>query len=550
MPVTAQYREPGAYTTQKADTNAPALPSVLRKLALIGKGKNYYDITSEEVTRGTSANGTDELTHTGIMAISNIADEFGVVYTQGASYDYQPSGRNVSWAPTGTGSLGTAADNVGSTMAAKVHVTRDGGESLSSDVYLVQCNSVGVAGTGKFDVHSLIEGITATAVASGTTRTDIVPGVQLYVQDTTGSTIGHNCSFTAVAGYNANEPDAGVKYYVDYTYAKVEADYEPKTFYKFGDVMDEYGADSADNTLTIGARIAFEHNAGAVVCVPVYGLSGGEPEVQVVAAYRTAIDKLEGEDVQLVVPLHPSATLAAYLKSHVVKMSTTVERKERRGFVGADVDTTIAQFITNAKALAHLRTGYVACDGATKTIGSTTYTLDGSYLAAAIGGCLTDPNYDVSTSRTRFQIIGFDALNTKYLRSEANNLASNGLTVMEDINGSVRIRHLISTSTATVNAKEWVVQDTADYVALATRTALEAIYVPFKIDSELPAQVAATTKVILNNLVRAKLIKSWSNVSAEQDSGDATIINVVFSFYPMYPCNIIDICFSISSTGS
>jgi hypothetical protein len=514
-------------------------------VALVGEGQDYYSVTNEQVARGASADGADNLTHTGVRAISNITDQFGVTYTQDT--DYKLTGNTVDWSVASTGTLSADADYRGSTMAAKTFATRDGGESLSSDVFLVQCKTVGAAGSGKYDVYSLIEGVTATAVSSGITRTDIVPGVKLYVTDTTGSTIGDGCSFTSTSGYNANEPDAGTTYSVDYTYAKTEADYVAKTFYKLADVITEYGSDSSDNTLTIGARIVFEQAASSVVCVPVYGLTGSESESQIVAAYRNAVDKLEGQEVQIVVPLYPSQTLASYVKTHVLKMSGMTERKERRAIFGGAVGTTIAQFLANVSSLAHQRVAYVAPDGAVKTIGSTTYTLDGTYLAAAVGGAYANPGSDLATSRTRFELAGFDSLNTDYLKSEANQLAGGGVLVIEDKNGTIRIRHALSTDMSTVNTKEIVVVDIGDYVAKATRTALEAIYVPKKITSETPGQVQSTTKIILDNLVRAKIIKSRSDVSAVQDTGDPTIINVTFSIYPVYPANIIDISFAIGA---
>jgi len=546
-PVISTYDAPSARSRRLPDLGGPALPGSIQVLGLVGKGQNYYTAEDEQVVRGSTENGVDALTHTGVLRILNIIDEYGESYTQGPTADYVLSGNSVSWEYVGSGSLGTPTNYINNTMASKTHVSRKGGEYLSSDVYMVHCHSPGSAGVGTYSVRSLIEGITATNVISGTTRTDIIPGVQLYVQDTLGAAVGDGCSFTNVYGYNAKEPAPGVKYFVTYDYLKSETDYEPKTFYKLDDVRKEYGEESSDNTLTIGANLAFQNSAQKIVCVPVYGLVEGMAEPQIVARYKEAIDKLKEEDINVLVVLYPSDTLAAYIKAHVDQMSSTLEKKERIAVIGAPIGTSIENFIAKARALSDSRCIYVAPDGGVATINDVTYTLDGTYLAAALGGLLTNPNYDVAETPTLKEIVGFDSLNSTYIRSQMNSMAAAGVCILENKNGIIRVRHALTTDTSTVNRQEISVQRITDYLAVTLRTILEKIYIPVKITSEVPGQVKKTTTIVLDMLVSARIISNYSDVDAIQNAQDPRIIDVTLKVKPVYPLNWIDISFALGT---
>lgn len=332
---------------------------------------------------------------------------------------------------------------------------------------------------------------------------------------------------------------------VDYQYAKVTADYDPMYYFSLADIILDYGEPSATNTLALGAQLAFLNGATVVLACQI------DPSVTAtLLAYRYALEKIQLKDCNIVVAMSGDVNLVPYLKAHVDQMSSMLERKERTAIIGLDNSPSI----TVVENLANLSLADKRCmlvypptvrllDYAGDEISIGGYT-----LAAAIAGVRCNPNYDVAEPLTRKQILGFTEITDGLLRSQKNELASKGVTIVEMIAGITRVRHGLTTDMTTAQNQEYSVTEITDYVATVVRSLLEQMYVGQKILNETPAMVSATTSVILLNLITSQIITERKDVSAVQNASDPREIDVKFAFKPVYPLNWIYIEFSISST--
>ena len=339
-------------------------------------------------------------------------------------------------------------------------------------------------------------------------------------------------------------PENGDKFYVSYTYAKSTSDYIPMYFYKMQDVVLEYGDVSTTNTLSLGAEAAFENGAQVVL-----GCQLDPVDVPDLLGFRNALNKIKTFDCNVVVAMSGDSNLYSYIKAHVDLMSSVLERRWRTAILGMTDSPSLQTIMGYATGLADNRLVLIYPPTVKRIISGTEASIGSYVLAAAIAGIRCNPNYDIAEPLTRKPVVGFTEITDNLIRSQKNELASNGVCIVEtDSVGIARVRHALTTNMSTVQNSEYVITDITDYIAYITRRILEQMYIGTKILAESPAMVAGTLTVILRNLVDSKIINTFANIAAIQNATDPTQIDISFSFVPVYTNNYIYIEYTISTT--
>lgn len=542
MAITTVFTEPGVYSQFQPTTTLPVLPGGVRVTALIGAGKTTNTIKGEQVTRGVTPDGSDSLAHTATALGATITDEDFVVYN--LTTDFVLSSGAVSWSPSAPAVVTGTTTSFTSLVGLTIIVTIDGG---SPQTYTFVSGDFAVPATPTIAeivtaVNSNTTGLTAAPSAGRLElATDSLNNGSILIGAGTANTILGLTGGTFLQ--TPREPAAGKKYYVDYDYAKVSADYIPRFFFNMQSVEDEHGPVSTTNTVSLGAEIVFQHGASAVCLVQLDPADGAE-----LTQYQKALDKLlQVKGINVVVPLTGDTNLFAYVKNHVNVASSLTERKERIAILGMSGAPSVSTVIAQAQALNDKRVTLVYPTSATRFVGANTSvsTLNGSFLAAAIAGIRTSANFDVAEPLTRKEIIGFDDIPDTLLRSQKNQLSAAGVCVIETVQDIPRVRFGTTTAPSQVSTREISVVEIVDFTATNSRDILEAIFIGQKILADTPSQVRSTLSALLNDLIRKEIIVAFTDLQASINTIDPTQIDVSFKISPVFPLNYILITFSL-----
>ena len=270
-----------------------------------------------------------------------------------------------------------------------------------------------VASTGfvsSYNVTNVVAALNAFILANSIPATASASSSHLKIATTATSNssiyIGNGTS-NSVLGFTAgsyvttpDQPALGVDYFVSYEYAKVTADYTPKFYYTLQAVTNDYGAVSGSTSISLGASLAFQ-NGASIVCVCQENPADGSPVSQV----QSALNKLLAtQNIWIVVSLEGGSNpqLLSAIKQHVDTASSTINKLERRAFVGFDetvttfTDTDMLNYALAAddervlllNSASNVNTMFVGTATTATQVGS-------QYVAAALAGVRCNPAYDV-----------------------------------------------------------------------------------------------------------------------------------------------------------
>ena len=168
-------------------------------------------------------------------------------------------------------------------------------------------------------------------------------------------------------------------------------------------------------------------------------------------AYIDAVDSLAGPLPggilpDILVPLKGDSTdLFSYMTKQADIQSDIRYRAERTVIAGVSAGTEPRAVGQIAKSIQRTRFRLVYPDMVYVPIpqadGSNANTLvDGTYLAAMLAGAVVSPNRDVATPWTNTRLIGASQLGRTLNAVEQNNVAVNGVTIIEDANTLLKVR--------------------------------------------------------------------------------------------------------------
>lgn len=405
-----------------------------------------------------------------------------------------------------------------------------------------------VRGSGSIDVLP-DSNITLTVVSP-------YPGAATSYSNWSGHFSGSGSSAISWSGSAGDTaPRDSEVYYVSYTYPVPTDQFDPQVFVDSKDIKAFYGAESTTSgKLTIAADIALENGAPAVMCIQISG------SASVDANWSNALDKLKKKsNIAYVVPITAKSSVQNLAVAHCEYESNPDIGHERECIFGGDATVTdVNDFVAKAGAFANKRVILVAPNsGVTRTSSAgTAFVLDGSYISAALSGLITGQASPIKPV-TGKQIVGFTIPNDQYEPYDMNRMAAAGICVVYAKSGVTKVRHAITTDTASADTREISVVAADDLVRRITRNALTEAYIGkgIVISDSTPAAVAATVKAIWSSLVRDGLINSYGTkndpttgevpITASQDPNEPTRINVTGSVKFLYPLNYISVEFFI-----
>lgn len=366
------------------------------------------------------------------------------------------------------------------------------------------------------------------------------------------------------------------------SYAYADADYfAPRDFDNFDSVMAAYGlpltqtpvtnaAQSQVNSpLSLGVRVAFENGANLVVLVAVDPSSASSYREAFKQAYAKTI---ADERINVIVPLlaepvagdtHTYAVVQGFADDLAGHCQDAVDEGFGRvGILGVDrqFGAVGSGFAELANYLKNRRVALTYPNALSMFNGSTnqTTTVDGYYLAAAIGGILSaNP---VARSLTQQTVRSFSripaALQATMTTSAKNTLSRAGVMVVEaDRSNTLSVRHGVTTDMSSLITKELSIVRTRDILLELVKGGLKAAaLIGQPIGADTPIQVKGVLIGILESALSSGLILSYANVAVRQQAlptGDPSVIEVKFAYAPFVPLNYIVAQFSIDlNTGT
>lgn len=219
---------------------------------------------------------------------------------------------------------------------------------------------------------------------------------------------------------------------------------------------------------------AWRHGADLIAVSPVKGT--GTSGAIVDADWQTAIDRLETEEVDCIIPVTTAAAIHTKVDTHVTAMSTIKSRKERRAIyghtTGLSVDAIIALQAGYSSERAMLATPgvYMYNDAGEKVLRSS------MFLASAYAGIWAsqEPQEPIT-----YKYVKFPSLEKAYTAVEIEQLLDGHIAVTESVrNKGFRIVQGVTTSSsADLTKNEWSVSVLKDVMSKNLRNHFEEKFV-------------------------------------------------------------------------
>lgn len=553
--VNGQYVVPGVFSSVNQNV-LPTAPGGVRIPALIGTGRTTNLVQNFQVTRGGTA--TDTISPNPPTVIDgNIQDANFVLYTNGVDFIVD-SGVGVTWQTLAAQLTSVNHDTYDLSGNNKTLILAVANGALQTYTFVDADFSVPTAATAAEVVAAILShftGVTGTAV--------VVSGGHNYVKIATTATsnsslyIGTGTS-NSILGFTAGSyvqtpdaPAAGVDYFVSYEYAKVTADYTPKFYFTLQAVTNDYGPVSGSTSISLGSSLAFQ-NGASIVCVCQENPADGSPVSQV----QSALNKLLAtQNIWIVVSLEGGSNpqLLSAIKQHVDTASSTINKLERRAFVGFDetVTTFTDQDMLNYALAAddervlllnsseNVNTMFVGTATTATQVGS-------QYVAAALAGVRCNPAYDVSQPVTREVISGFATISNTLTQAEKSLLINQGVCVIDVVSGVPKVLFGTTTDFATVAAQLEQVTEISDFCVQSLRGLLDPIFIGQRLLSNTPSQVQTVVSAILQSIQQSNIIVAFTTPVVTVDVSDPTRIDISVGIQPTLEVDVIFITLGLN----
>jgi hypothetical protein len=392
------------------------------------------------------------------------------------------------------------------------------------------------SGTSFFTIN-----VTGTHVTNANLPVRVIPGVEMIVSNTSGVIANDSAVVTTYDG-SGNEPRVGDSYYVSYIYEKDDIS-TPRIFTRLSAVEAEYGPVSPQNPLSLAAYLMFLNGASVIAFKQLVRAanSGDATESQYIASLNELRGQLPGQiSPSVIVPLAPATTaLATAVAQHCTLQSSSRFKSERTanmGFAAGTEPSTagrLAETIRNER----FRVLYpdVLTMSLTDAFGATsTFTVDGRYLAAAWTGRQLSAVNDVATPWTSQVIVGFNTIGRTLLDPDKDALAQRGVTIVETSGSTLRVRDGLTTNMANILTQIPTVAQIADEVQIRTRATLQR-FIGTKFLASVTSQIEGAISTMFKSLVRANIITSYTGISATPDPESPVSINVQGYYKPVFP---------------
>ena len=392
---------------------------------------------------------------------------------------------------------------------------------------------IGATATFRIDVSS-----TFTSDANVPSRA--IPGLEMYVANTYNVGVG-DTAVVETFERSGNEPTIGDLYYATYVYTK--QDYSLAFWTKMSSIEAAYGTVGPEAPVSLASYLAILNGA---VLVGIKQVQKATDSVYgSLTDYRDAIDDLatpvRGNISPDVITLlrGDSTALYQYLDRHVDLQSSIRYKKERTGLIGVASGTDETAVGLLAQTLGNTRMRIVYPDLAVISLqdaegAAREYLVDGPMIASAMAGNRASPNIDVATPWTNVRLVGFSQLGRVLDAVEQNQVAVQGVTILEDQPPFLRVRHGLTTDMSTILTKLPTIIQIADEVQRQTRSTLDQ-FIGIKFLPIVKGQIEGRVAAMFKSLVKAQIVAAYTGITAVVDPDDPTTADVEGFYAPIFP---------------
>lgn len=378
-----------------------------------------------------------------------------------------------------------------------------------------------------------------------------IPGIELLVSNTVGVGFGDTAR---VNTYNPSgvEPKNGDVYFISYRYQK--QDFSTRLYRQFKTIEAAFGGRSSENRVTLAADLAIQNQAVILALRQVLKATNSNqasPSDFVEAISDLSTSLAGGVDPDIIVPLATHTSVYPVLMQHCSTMSQSRNAKERMGFIGFASGTVPTSAQAIAKSLGSERIVALYPDSAVislqNELGEVFNTIvDGTFFAAAVAGAAVSPSVDVATPYTRRRIQGIARIPRVMDAVEANQTAAAGITILEDLDPVVRIRHGLTTDMSNPLTRLPTVTQIKDHVQRSARSVLDA-FIGTKFLAGRTNDVIVSMTGMFKQLKQQDIVADYTGIGAEADPGDPTSLNAEAYYAPVFGLEYIPVAFNLRS---
>ncbi|MGW8182250.1 MAG: hypothetical protein ACWGQW_26270, partial [bacterium] len=245
----------------------------------------------------------------------------------------------------------------------------------------------------------------------------------------------------------------------------------------------------------------------------------------------------------VVIPLSTDTEVFTALNTHAVFMSSPRQEGERMGVVGVAAGTSPTGVKAIATGLQSELMVVVYPDSYVINVqdefgNSISQLVDGSFMAAALGGSTCNPSFDVAVPWTRRAVTGFKRLGRVLDPTEANQVAVGGVTVIEQVDAGLRVRHGLTTRLDTVISRTPSVTLTIQYVQQSVRRVLDPL-IGQKFTGSILKLAEGNLTGMFSTLIDSQIVARVAGIAAEVDEDDPTIMRTSSIYVPVFPLEYI-----------
>ena len=376
-----------------------------------------------------------------------------------------------------------------------------------------------------------------------------IPGLETIITNTVN--VGLNDTAN-IQTFNPSglEPKNGDFYFISYRYMK--QDFSTRIFSQFKTIEANYGPLTAENRVTLGAFLAIINGAvlvgiKQVLKVPNTNQASAQSFIDAINGLATPLQGNVKPDI--LVPLSTDTSVYSALTQHCEVMSNIRNQSERMGMIGFASGTSPTNAQTVAKNLFSSRIVAYYPDSSvitfTDELGNTFESLvDGTFFAAAVAGAVCSPAVDVATPYTHRKILGITRIPRIMDPVEANQTAVAGITILEDLQPTIRIRQGLTTNMTSVLTRLPTVTQIADFVSISSRSILDA-FVGTKFLASRTNEVEVSMTSLFKQLIQQEIVAAFTGISAVVDANDPTVLNAEAFYQPIFPLLYIVLTFSL-----
>ena len=452
--------------------------------------------------------------------------------------------------PKGTGSAGTSTlkDAVG----ADGRVSQTYVDSVTGFTITILPREGGVAYPTGADA-TMTFNVSSSLKTNANIAQYAIPGVSLRVTNTLDTAIGDN-ALVETYYKGGKEPTVGQTYYIDFT--RDRSSFNTRTFTNLADVVRTYGEISLENTLSMGAFLAFSNGATALACKQIQldtGVVSPTEDQMLIAVQQIEGEIVPGLSPSVIVPLMPASTaLLSAISNHCDVQSSLRYRSERRAVLGCAVGTQPRDAQALAQATGNSRICLVYPDIAnirfTDSQGvAQSYFVGGEMVAVAVAMATSNPTIDSAEPWTNRVINGFTDLGRILDDVDANTTANAGITVLKQTPQGIQVRHGLTTNMTSVLTKTPTVVQIADDVHLRVRNLCNR-YIGTKFVPNTISQIEGRVNGLFKQLVRDQIISTYTGLTVATDPNDPTGLLVDVFYKPVFPLLYIQFTFTVQGS--